>query len=64
MLRDRIILVQQEIVRVTDMVAQMYLDAMVSGNEVSKEYHTLREHITDLHHERDMINVLLQKGME
>ena len=64
MLKDRIILVQQEITKLTDMLAQMYLDAMVSGNDVSKEYHTLREHLTDLIHERDMINVLLQKGME
>ena len=64
MLKDRIILVQQEIAKVTDTVAQMYLDAMVSENGVSKEYHTLREHLTDLIHERDMINVLLQKGMQ
>jgi hypothetical protein len=64
MLKDRIILVQQEITKLTDMLAQMYLDAMVSGNNVSPEYHTLRTHLTDRIHERDMINMLLQKGMQ
>lgn len=64
MLRDRILLVQQEIAKHTDTVAHMYLDAMVSGNGVSEEYHKLREHITDLIHEQDMIKVLLNKGVE
>lgn len=64
MLRDRILLVQQEITKLKAQAAHMYLDAMISQSGVSNEYHKLCEHITDLQHERDTINLLLDKGIE
>lgn len=63
MLRDRIILVEKELTKLTDTAAHMYLDAMVSENTLSQEYHSIREHITDLQHERKMIQTLLDKGV-
>jgi hypothetical protein len=64
MLRDRKLLVEHEITKLTDKAAHMYLDAMVSETTLSQEYHTIREHITDLQHERKMIQLLLDKGIE
>lgn len=62
MLKDRILLVQQEITKLSDTAAHMYLDAMVSENTISVDYHTIRERITDLCHERDVIKRLLDQG--
>lgn len=64
MLRDRKLLVETEITRLTDIAAHMYLDAMVSVTTISPEYETLRERITDLQHERRMIQLLLEQGHE
>lgn len=64
MLRDRKLLVEQEITKLTDVAAHMYLDAMISVNTISPEYQSIREHITDLQHERKMIQLLLDKGHE
>jgi len=64
MLRDRKLLVETEITKLTDVAAHMYLDAMISENSISAEYQTIRERITDLQHERKMIQLLLDKGIE
>ena len=64
MLKDRKLLVEAEITKLTDTAAHMYLDAMISENTISQEYHNIREHITDLQHERKMIQLLLDKGYE
>ena len=64
MLRDRKLLVETEINKLTDTAAHMYLDAMISENSISAEYQTIRERITDLQHERKMIQLLLDKGIE
>ena len=62
MLKDRKLLVETEITRLTDVAAHMYLDAMISVSTLDQEYHTIRERITDLQHERKMIQLLLDKG--
>ena len=64
MLKDRKLLVETEITKLTDIAAHMYLDAMISENSISPEYQSIREHITDLQHERKMIQLLLDKGHE
>ena len=64
MLKDRKLLVESEITKLTDTAAHMYLDAMISENTISAEYQSIREHITDLQHERKMIQLLLDKGHE
>jgi hypothetical protein len=64
MLRDRKLLVEAEITRLTDKAAHQYLDAMISESVLSQEYHDIRERITDLQHERKMIQLLLDKGIE
>jgi hypothetical protein len=64
MLRDRKLLVETEITKLTDEAAHMYLDAMISENSISAEYQSIRERITDLQHERKMIQLLLDKGIE
>jgi hypothetical protein len=62
MLRDRKLLVETEITKLTDAAAHMYLDAMISVSTLSPEYESIRERITDLQHERKMIQLLLDKG--
>lgn len=64
MLRDRKLLVETEITRLTDVAAHMYLDAMISVSTLDPEYETIRGRITDLQHERKMIQLLLDKGHE
>jgi len=64
MLRDRKLLVETEITKLTDSAAHMYLDAMISESTISAEYQSIRERITDLQHERKMIQLLLDKGIE
>jgi len=64
MLKDRKLLVETELTKLTDTAAHMYLDAMISENTISKEYHNIRERITDLQHERKIIQLLLDKGHE
>jgi len=62
MLKDRKLLVETEITRLTDVAAHMYLDAMISVSTLDPEYESIRERITDLQHERKMIQLLLDKG--
>jgi hypothetical protein len=64
MLKDRKLLVETEITKLTDTAAHMYLNAMITVSALSPEYETIRERITDLQHERKMIQLLLDKGIE
>lgn len=65
MLKDRKLLVENEITKLTDNAAHMYLD-IVTGKLDSKcvDYEQTRERITDLQHERKMIQLLIDKGYE
>lgn len=62
MLKDRKLLVEAEITKLTDVAAHMYLDAMISVSTLDPEYQSIRERITDLQHERKMIQLLIDKG--
>ena len=62
MLKDRKLLVEAEITKLTDTAAHMYLDAMISVSTLTPEYESIRTRITDLQHERKMIQLLLDKG--
>ena len=64
MLKDRRVLVEEEITKSTNIAAQMYLNAMISLDSLSSEYQTIRERITDLQHERKMIQLLIDQGYE
>ena len=64
MLKDRKVLVEEEITKLTNIAAQMYLNAMISLDSLSSEYQTIRERITDLQHERKMIQLLIDQGHE
>ena len=64
MLKDRKVLVEEEITKSTNIAAQMYLNAMISLDSLSSEYQTIRERITDLQHERKMIQLLIDQGYE
>ena len=72
MLKDRKVLVEEEITKLTDVAAQLYLKYIISMQmyknhaisevEMSPEYQTIRERITDLQHERKMIQILIDQG--
>jgi hypothetical protein len=63
MLKDRKALLEQEIRKSHDAAANMYLSIVVSAGDVhSKEYQDLKQHITDLQFDLNMVNQLLSKG--
>lgn len=64
MLRDRKILVEQEITKLTDKAAHQYLEAVTTQKRISDDYQYLHTRITELQHERKMIQLLLDKGHE
>ena len=65
MLKDRRVLLEQEIKKAFDQAANMYLSIVVSNGDVnSKEYQDLKKHIADLHFDLDMVNSLILKGHE
>lgn len=62
MLKDRRILVQQELVKAHNTAAHMYLDAMVTQTTISAQYTQLTQHITELQHDLKMIDLLIHQG--
>ena len=65
MLKDRKALLEQELRKSHDAAANMYLSIVVSNGDVhSKEYQDLKQHITDLQFDLNMVNQLLLKGHE
>jgi hypothetical protein len=63
MLKDRRVLLEQEIKKAHDDAASMYLDIVVNGGDVhSKEYQQLRDCITKLEFDLNMVNQLIHKG--
>lgn len=64
MLKDRKVLVEAEITKLTDTAAHMYLDIIRGIVIHDAEYSSIRERITELQHERKMIQLLLDKGHE
>ena len=63
MLKDRRVLLEQEIARVFDEAAAKYLDIVVNDGDVhSAEYQSLSEKVTKLQFDRDIVNKLIRNG--
>jgi len=67
MLKDRRVLIEQEIKKAHNQAANMYLDIVVSGTDDdahSPEYQALKDKIISLQVDLDVINTLISKGYE
>jgi hypothetical protein len=65
MLKDRRILLEQEIVKVQTEAANMYLSIVVGGGDVhSEEYQKLRNRAAGLQFDLKIINDLIRQGQE
>ena len=63
MLKDRRVLLEQEIARVFDEAAAKYLDIVVNDGDVhSAEYQSLSEKVMKLQFDLDIVNKLIRKG--
>ena len=63
MLKDRRVLLEQEIARVFDEAAAKYLDIVVNDGDVhNAEYQSLKEKIMKLQFDLDIVNKLIRKG--
>lgn len=64
MLKDRLILIEQEIHKIHDQCAHMYLTAMITESSIHSDYHTLRDKLSALQHDVVMVNKLIAEGHE
>lgn len=65
MLRDRKALLEHEIKKANAEAANMYLSIVVSGGDVhSKEYQELKERITNLNFDLNIVNQLITQGRD
>jgi hypothetical protein len=63
MLRDRRVLIEQEINKLQIEAANMYLSIVVSGdNLANKDYQHLKDKIGNLEFDLEMINQLINQG--
>lgn len=63
MLKDRRALLEQEIRKAHEQASNMYLSIVISGDNIhSKDYQKLKEHVTDLQFDLDIVNQLIFKG--
>ena len=63
MLRDRRVLIEQEIKKLQTEAANMYLSIVVGGDNLdNKEYQQLKETIGRLEFDLEMINQLISEG--
>jgi len=63
MLKDRRVLLEQEIAKAQDEAAAMYLDIVTHDGDVhSIEYQSLKNKIMDLQFNLDLVNLLISKG--
>jgi hypothetical protein len=63
MLKDRRVLLEQEIARILDEAAAKYLDIVVNDGDVhSAEYQSLSEKVMKLQFDLDIVNKLIHKG--
>lgn len=65
MLKDRRILIEQELAKAQAAAAKMYLDIVVNnGDPHSTEYQKIKDHIMSLQFDRNMVNALINQGHE
>ena len=63
MLRDRRVLIEQEIKKFQAEAANMYLSIVVGGDNLdNKEYQQLKETIASLEFDLEMVNQLISEG--
>jgi hypothetical protein len=65
MLKDRRVLLEQEIAKSRIEAANMYLSIVIGGGDIKNdEYQKLRSHITDLQFDLKIVNDLISQGQE
>jgi hypothetical protein len=65
MLRDRRVLVEQELKLAKENAAKYYLGIVASGdNPLDEHYESLRTRVQDLQFDFDMLNELISQGRE
>lgn len=63
MLRDRKELLEKELRKLNTEAADMYLSIVISNNNLNdSEYHKLKDKISDLMYELNLVNQLIAKG--
>ena len=63
MLRDRRVLLEHDLKIAHDQAAEMYLDIVVNnGNVHSEEYQQMRDRISKLEFDLNIVNQLIHKG--
>ena len=63
MLKDRRVLLEHDLKIAHDRAAQMYLNIVVNGGDVhSEEYQELRDKISKLEFDLNVVNQLIHKG--
>jgi len=64
MLKDRKVLIEEEIHKLHDECSHMYLTAMITESSISPQYYTMKDRLTDLKHDLFMVNKLIAEGHE
>jgi hypothetical protein len=65
MLKDRRVLLEHDLKIAHDQAAQMYLDIVVNNGDVhSEEYQQMRDRISKLEFDLNIVNQLIHKGHE
>ena len=63
MLKDRRVLLEHDLKTAHDMASKMYLDIVVNDGDVhSEEYQKMRDRITKLEFDLNIVNQLIHKG--
>ena len=63
MLRDRRVLLEHDLKIAHDQAAEMYLDIVVNNGDVhSEEYQQIRDQISKLEFDLNVVNQLIHKG--
>jgi hypothetical protein len=63
MLRDRRVLLEHDLKIAHDQAAEMYLDIVVNNGDVhSEEYQQMRDRISKLEFDLNIVNQLIHKG--
>jgi len=63
MLKDRRVLLEHDLKIAHDQAAEMYLDIVVNNGDVhSKEYQQMRDRISKLEFDLNVVNQLIHKG--
>ena len=63
MLKDRRVLLEQELTKAHEAAAAMYLDIVTHNGDVANpEYHAIKDRITSLQFDLNVVNQLIYQG--